>query len=50
MQSITNKYYRRKGERASVLFVESVRINGNPHHRYVKYIGSRDKLIKPVKG
>jgi hypothetical protein len=25
--------------------VECVRINGKPRHRYVKYIGSRDKLI-----
>ena len=28
--------------------VESVRINGKPRHRYVKYIGSRDKLIKSL--
>jgi len=27
-----------------------VRINGKPRYGYVKYIGSRDKLIKPVKG
>ena len=28
--------------------VESVRINGKPRHRYVKYIGSRDKLIESL--
>lgn len=28
--------------------VESVRINGKPRHRYVKYIGSRDKLVESL--
>ncbi|MCK4732630.1 MAG: hypothetical protein KAT65_09250, partial [Methanophagales archaeon] len=28
--------------------VESVRINGKPRHRYVKYLGSRDKLIESL--
>jgi len=28
--------------------VESVRINGKPRHRYVKYIGGRDKLIESL--
>ena len=28
--------------------VESMRINGKPRHRYVKYIGSRDKLIESL--
>lgn len=28
--------------------VESVRINGKPRHRYVKYIGSRDKLLESL--
>jgi len=28
--------------------VESVRINGKPRHRYVKYIGSRDKVIESL--
>jgi hypothetical protein len=27
---------------------ESVRINGKPRHRYVKYLGSRDKLIESL--
>jgi hypothetical protein len=28
--------------------VESVRINGKPRHRYIKYIGSMDKLIESL--
>ena len=28
--------------------VESVRINGKPRHRYVKYIGSKDKLLESL--
>ncbi len=28
--------------------VESVRINGKPRHRYVKYIESRDKLLESL--
>jgi len=51
MQSITNIIAVKVKGRVyySYSIVESVRINGKPRHGYVKYIGSRDKLIKPVK-